>query len=257
DHAGSLSEDPSALSALRRSLGAAAAVVSAALGINALDLARLASAAEVLPGAPPLPLDAPLNLENLTRLYRHATLARSAGLNISDYLTLLALFSANPFADTTACLIFLERADCLRGAGLSVAEADYVVRHSTKVGDGIAPPAETVEALLAELRGELQKIATDNRFAADTSDPNGAAIDPHGDLTRRKLAQLGWEPALTDLATAALTVAADLDVARATAARAFKHFVPNYAVPLAGLPVGLTFPRELAGRVFYDGAALP
>lgn len=238
--AGALSEDHSSLSGTLREAGS---IVSASLGITSVDLARLAGTTHVISGG----LAAPLNLESLTLLYRHATLARSARLAIDDYLTLIALLPTDPFVNPRSCLLFFEKVNRISASGFSVVELDYLLRHRVAANANVAPQAETIATVLSDLRTELQKIA------ADTA----AVSDPKGELTRQKLAQLNWEPALIDQVVARLNEPGDAVGAASFAARALKCFVQDFAVSLAGLPAGLVFPRNLANRLYFDATARP
>ena len=204
-------------------------------------------------------MDAPLTMQTLTQLHRQAGLARAAGLAIPAYLAMLRLAGVDPFASTADCLIFLEKLAELRSGGITPAEADYLLQHRLAEGDRIAPRPDDVGALLAELRVELQRIQADNSLGGEAPDSSDGAADPTGDLMRRKLGQLDWDPALIDPVFAALNdpaeTAATTAAAAAVVARGCKCFVHDYSVPLAGLPASLRFPRDLVNRIYYDGDA--
>lgn len=246
-----LPDDPATLSGTLRT---ASAAVTAALGITAGDLARLANDAELGFGG----MDAPVTMETLTPLYRHAALARSARLAMPEYLIMLRLGAMNPFAGTADCLLFLEKLAALRAGGFTPAEADYLLWHRFGDADRIAPRPQDMAAALSDMRAELQKIAADNTFDAE---PSAGTVDPVGELTRQKLAQLNWDAALIDKVVATIdqpgaTVAA-IALAKAFIGRAFNYFVHDFSAPLDSLPVGLRFPRAMVNRVYFDPAAVP
>ncbi len=243
-----LTEDPADLAG---SLSGRSAALCAALGVSAADLALLLADTNVVP-------DDTLSLDRLSRLSRHAGLARALRLPVRDYLSALRLVSANPFASTTDTHIFMETAERVRESGFTFAELDYLLRHATVPDAPAAPAEEAVAAFLDELRAGLQKVAAENTFRSDADDPAGPTSDPSGDLTRAKLALLDWDPGLVAEAVATLNGAA---VYRAPlAALPVGLTLPNapavFTAGLAALPGGFTFPAELDGVVAYDAANL-
>ena len=179
--------------------------LAAALGVNAQELALLLSDVNVVPDdTDPTKTDDALNLKNLSRLYRHATLAKALELTVRDYLSLLKLVDDKPFKSTLNTVLFVERVETLKESGFSVAELDYLLRHAFEPAAGIAPTDEEIAFILDDIRGGLQKIATENTFAEEAADPNGATTDPNGDLTKKKLALLNWDTAVIERAVAVL-----------------------------------------------------
>jgi hypothetical protein len=193
DHA--FTEDPAGLDG---KLTDHSAAITAALRLSAADFARLLADPNIVPQG------AALTLQNLSRLHRHASLAKALRLPVREYLAALAIVDPTPFATTTDTLIFVETVDKVRDAGFTFAELAYLLCHTSTPESPIAPGDEIIAAFLGELRTGLQTIAADNTFRADPDDTAGPTIDLNGDLTRQKLALLNWEPALIDQVIATL-----------------------------------------------------
>ena len=248
-------EDPAALSGTLTGRPG----LSTALGIDAADMSRLISDAAVIPRAaanPALPDDR-LTLANLSRLHRHASMARALGLRIRDYLTACALIGGDPFASTTATLLFVEAVDTMLAGDTTVAELDYLLRHVSTPEAPVAPATETIAIMVDELRSGLGEIAERNTFRTAVDDPAGPTVDLTGDLTRERLALLNWEPALVDQAVATLsgTVVYETPLASLPAGVTLPNTTAVTAVALAALPAGVTIPAELTDVVAHDAGA--
>jgi hypothetical protein len=199
------------------------AAILAALGISAGDLTAL-TASEITGGS--------LNLANLSKLYRVSLLAKGLRLSIQDTLTLKALSGIDPFdtvnaVNTGNTIRFVEIADKVQDSGFSLAELDYLLRHNASSFSTIPPAEERIAATLDEIRQGLQKI----------SDDTAPVPDPTGDITRKKLALLQWDDALSDQLIATLSDSV------------------SYSAPLTNAPIGVTFPSDLQGRISYDATA--
>lgn len=232
-------EDPGKLSG---KLSEHSAAIMAALSVSADDFTLLLNDANVIPQIPD-PLhpgqttpDDILSLDYLSRLYRHATLAESLQLSITDYLTALKLVSSTPFASTTSVVLFVERIQKLQNSPFSLLELNYLLRHDYTVASGVAPTDDEIALLLSEIRAGLQKIEAENTFIIDPADPAGMTIDANGDLTRRKLALLNWDSTLI------AQVIATLNDTR------------GYSVPLTALNASIVFPAALQNTIGYDSS---
>jgi hypothetical protein len=219
--------DPFVLNAARSELAVVGklsdhgSALLAALGIGADDLALLTS--EVLP-------DDKLNLENLSRLYRHVTLAKALGLSVREFLAVKGLTGIDPFDPTKTedTLRFVAQVRVIRDSGFGVEELDYLLRHRFRPVSGVAPLDDRTAEVLTNLRTSLQAIRAESVVPPGTT----------GDAVRAKLAAAGWDAGRTDQLVALL----DGSV--------------SFEAPLASLPPSITFPpAALAGRVSYDGAA--
>ncbi|HYU30576.1 MAG TPA: neuraminidase-like domain-containing protein [Thermoanaerobaculia bacterium] len=189
-------EDPADLTG---TLSAHSGAITAALRLSAADFARLLADPNVVPQ------DAALTLENLSLLYRHASLARALRLSVREYLAALSILDSTPFTTTTDTLLFVETVARVRAAGFTFAELSYLLRHVSTPDVPVAPRDETIAAFLDELRTGLQAIEAENTFRTDPTDPAGPTVDLDGTLTRQKLALLNWDPALIDQVIATLT----------------------------------------------------
>ncbi len=233
------------------------AAITAALSISAADFALLLSDANVIPHNPNTtqPDDA-LSLGYLSRLHRHVSLAKALRLSVRDYLTTLSLIATDPFASTTATLIFIETVDKARTADFTFAELDYLLRHAFAPESAIAPSDEVIATFLDELRSGLQKIAEENTFRADPDDPVGPTTDLDGDLTRQKLALLAWDRDWVDQAVATLNGAViyESPPVALPAGTALPNATGRYVVNLAALPSGFAIPTELRSTLTHDDA---
>jgi hypothetical protein len=133
--------------------------VAAALGLPQESVVELVE--EVLPP------NALLTLENLSSMYRHALLAKTVRLSVSDYLVFRQWVGFDPFTALTIApndrvdapaqtWRFIERVEAMVTAGSSVAELDFLLRqvmpfdHPT-----VAPSMEWVDEGLASLTQAL------------------------------------------------------------------------------------------------------
>lgn len=135
--------------------------VMAALGLVSADLDRLIA---ILPGAtlpdastPNRAVDAPLSLDTLSSLRRHALLARSLGLSVQDLLRLKALTGKDPFvaADPAATRDFCRLTERARGSRCSVPELAYLWLTEPE-SSRLAPATETVARILVAVRSAVR-----------------------------------------------------------------------------------------------------
>ncbi len=202
----------------------------AALSIGEPDLAALLSGPYAV-----VPANPKLNRANLTRLARTVTLARALDLPVPDLLRLLVISDTKPFVDTgpvtpanlQATRDFGTSTRKLADTTLTLAETEAVLWPERPQSPPVLPADDKLAAILTDLRAGLQAIVDDT---SDTSDEKG-------DLTRKQLALLRWEPALVEQATA--TLLGNI----------------TYSASLAAMPTGVTVPDTLATRFRYDDEA--
>lgn len=130
-----------------------------------------------------------MTLANLSKLYRHVSMARQLKLTIHDYWSARELAGGDPFAfpDTAAVILFMEAADRLRGSGFALADLDWLLRDKRGAETALASPEGGIAAVLTELRAELRKIADGKPAAEDAAESDSAAEQaPH---TRRALSE--------------------------------------------------------------------
>ena len=237
------------------------ATITAALGIASEDISLLFNDENVIPRVtdPSDPTktvpDDKLNLDNLSRLYRHATFAKALKLSIREYLLVRKLIGSNPFASIADTVLFGEKVDKIRSSGFSINELNYLLRHEYNPSSGLAPTEEAIALILDEIRNGLQKIAQENTFTPDTSDPNG-------NLTKKKLTLLKWDNVLIEEAIATLnsspnTAEVDKKIAFITnkmKALELPSFLvsPQFLADLTSSPP--EFPEELKEQISYDTA---
>jgi hypothetical protein len=131
-----------------------AAYVQAATLLTAEDLARLVE--EVL-SRDAVTGHVPLNLANLSLLYRTASFARSLGISIGDYLHFLDLTGLQPLAapdgsvDPLAAQDFQAQYEEVETEGWSITELSYLLLHDEEVALVYGPVSADVDALLAAL----------------------------------------------------------------------------------------------------------
>ena len=227
----SLAEDPLALTG---KLSENKSTIAAGVQVSVDDLNLLLADTKVVQNDL-------LNLDNLTRIYRHATFARVLKYSIRTYLSTLKLIAADPFETTTntttKTVSFTEQTEKILASGYSVEELDYLLRHDFSSVSNIAITDDVIALVLSAIRDEVQKIAAENRFVATSSDATAATSDPNGDLTRRKLALLNWDGALIEQLVSVLN-------------GAYTH-----ETGLASLPADINIPADLRGRLTYDSTA--
>jgi hypothetical protein len=113
--------------------------------------------------------DAPLNLENLSRVHRVVSLSRASKLSIEDFYALKAMRGIDPFNrnDIAATLHLVEMVRLVRASGFRFPELDYLVRTIERPEASIMPAEAEIEQVLAEIRDGLKKIA-DERASSES-----------------------------------------------------------------------------------------
>ena len=197
------------------------ATILGALRISAADLAAL------MTGSAPVVPDV-LSLANLSALYRHALLAQGLKLSVPELLQAKQLIGVDPFADTETTVRFVERVASMRTLGFNIGELAYLLLHKSSDSTLLAAADDEAAATLGDLREGLRSI----------DDEQSVALDPQGDVTRKKLAQLNWIATHVEQLVGILSNA----VVSQTA--------------LAVLPGGLVFPPALGDRIAYVAGEL-
>jgi hypothetical protein len=203
--------------------------ILAALRISADDLNAIRVAANLVDATPPSTAQTPLNLSNLSLLYRYAILAQSLGLAVSDFISLITLTGINPFQlastdpITDQPMQFVKAAQTVAASRFSVAQLNFIYRAISNPAAGVGPLEANVDLLVMSMQTGLQKIEAANAFTPD----------PTGKLLRLKLGVI--------LDSSSLASAMDLISGSAV-----------YAADLAALPSGVTFTGTLANLISYD-----
>ncbi|HRI80396.1 MAG TPA: PA14 domain-containing protein, partial [Cyclobacteriaceae bacterium] len=157
-------EDPGDLNG---SLSGHVIAISAAFGISAVEYDMLIGSQIVLPGNQNDPV---LNLENLSALYRHITLAKTLRLSFGEYIVLRKLITTDPFINPESAVAFIDQVGKLRSGLLNITELNYLLRHEFSPTFPGALDEGSMLNTLNEIRTGLRKIQTDNLSGQD-SDP--------------------------------------------------------------------------------------
>ena len=151
-----------------------------ALQVSASDLALIRADAGLSDpqSGPP----APLNLVNVSVLYRYAALAQLLGMQVSDLITLkmLAEPGSAPFTSPDTTRAFVKLARSVQASQFSVAQLGYLYAGTSNPPTGQAPQQTTLVVIAAALRSGLAQIATQTT----------PAPDPKGTFTHNVIAQL-------------------------------------------------------------------
>ena len=142
--------------------------------------------------------NANLSLGNLSFIYRHALLARTLGIKIADWETLLYLLQQDVFADPATTWAFLKFWDRIKASGFSIDQLDYILSAGLTARSAVAD--KSITAVLATLQKSLQGIAAANNPANIPTTADG--------LTAAILAQLqtlGWDQASATAAVGVIT----------------------------------------------------
>ncbi len=154
----------------------------AALRLSAADLDLIRVDAMLADAA------TPLNLANLSALYRYAILAKALRLKVADLIGLKALSGVNPFESPHQSREFVKVVRQVQQSGFSFAQLNYLYRHLIVPPGTLAPQPAHLLILAKTLRDGLTQIAADNTLVDE---------DPLGELTRSRLASL-FENAIVD-----------------------------------------------------------
>jgi len=167
-----------------------------------------------------------LNMANLLTLFRWTVLADVLEMSVGQCIRWRSLCGANPFAsarpeDTIEFVLTIRQ---IMEAGFTLDQVEFLLRHRQPPGESLAPTVSTVAQMLTELRVELQKMQ--DGLVLDT--------DLNGELTRRFLGLLKWDPAHVELVVATF------------------NSKPAFTAPVPDLPAGIIFPAAVAPRVNWN-----
>ncbi|WP_199856607.1 Tc toxin subunit A-related protein [Nocardia suismassiliense] len=132
------------------------------------------------------------------------------------------------YAQTVVTEQFLDAVAAIQDAGFTVPEVDAVLTATLPPQGGVIPDDETLAGLLTVLRSALRVVYQET----------AQTLDERGDLTKKHLAQLGWEPALAQDAAATLLGTV------------------TYTAQVAALPDDVVFPPKVPIRFHRDDQLL-
>ncbi|KAJ9643644.1 hypothetical protein H2199_004323 [Coniosporium tulheliwenetii] len=174
-------------------------ILAASLNISAQDLGLLLKDTRIVP-------DDTLNLQNLSRLFRHTTVIKAVEISISDYLIVQQLMTGDHFQNPTTTVRFVERAQNIMGSPFALSKLGYLLRHSLprEPTEVVAASTDAVALILDDLRAILQQIRADYTYSPDI-------VDDKGEKTKNILALLNWDPAVITTAVGILNDAVTYD----------------------------------------------
>ncbi|WP_437713631.1 neuraminidase-like domain-containing protein [Sorangium sp. So ce448] len=210
DPAFQLNSGGSELADTSPSIAAHAPAVLAALRLSAAELALLTDdvASQAALGVPPLVSGGALNLANLSKLFRAASLARALKLPLRELLALHALSGIDVFttADPAVTRRFVEMALAVAATRFGVARLDYLLRHAAQPASGLAPEPARVEAALADITAGLARIAS----GAEPPEGAGEPLSAELFVRQRLAAELDLDaPMIAQLVTGTLRAEVD------------------------------------------------
>jgi hypothetical protein len=133
---------------------------------------------KVPPPAGSPPGDVPrLTLENLSRLYRVASMARALQLTVRELLVAKALVGVTFPLTVEATGPFVERVQDLRASDFGVAELDYLLRGVDVPSAPVVPPEQAVAAALNGLRAGLYRLLSQTTPPLSSSDADARTRD--------------------------------------------------------------------------------
>lgn len=112
-----------------------------------------------------------LSLDNLSTLFRHATLAKALGRRALDWRKLLEMTQEDPFANPSALRAFVERVDRLDEGPLKPDEVRWLTAADPQAKGALTDAA--AGQILGGLRQSLQDIAAQNDPATLPADVDG------------------------------------------------------------------------------------
>jgi hypothetical protein len=154
-----------------------AAATPGTSGINELDKSVIAAALQVSitdVNALILKTISRISFPALSGMFRHAQLARSLQLSVTDFLTLLNLINVNPFADLQSTTLFIQKFKLLQSSRFSIDELNYLLRHQNDAGQTLVPSNTQVAGALSQLQSELLAVRADTQV---TADPDGVLLN--------------------------------------------------------------------------------
>ncbi|MCI0423709.1 MAG: hypothetical protein L0312_31570, partial [Acidobacteria bacterium] len=134
-----------------------------------------------------------LNLDTVSLLFRHVSLAKAVKLPVNDFITLKELGGINPFTSPATTLRFIEIQSKIREAGFDVSMLLLLLWHGESSGRPVFPAA-TIPTTLEGLRAGLEGIRRETELPAEiasTGDETAKLVNPALEqMTENKLGQL-------------------------------------------------------------------
>jgi len=146
--------------------------LAAASQISAADVTLLTNfnvATTLLGVHGPLDIAAMFTLDNVSMVFRYASLARALGFSVGDLLQFKSMASADPFnaTDLTQVTLFVKEAHRVRGSAFAMPEIVYLLRNRVDPTGPSSLVAGQAAAFVTELVPALSKIVADTQLAVD------------------------------------------------------------------------------------------
>src|SRR5690606_28561181 len=141
------------------------------------DLEAIFQVARVLDGGNPRALDPttdPLNIENLSTLYRYVVLAKALTMKVTDLCKLISLFDASPFSiwdiqqqafsnrSPRETYTFCKLASATRSAGFKSSDLEYILHGTVSAGARIDLDKDVILQTARTVRGAFSTIEQDH-----------------------------------------------------------------------------------------------
>lgn len=213
--------------------------ILAALRISGADLDAIRADAGLVEPDSTIP-SIPLDLANLSKLYRYAALARGLKLSVFDLITLKTLWGSTwVFSDASPAptRVFIDVVEKVRASGFKIAELKYLLRGESDGASPVAPTDDSIALVLDEIRKGLRKVASETAEASD----------PSGEILAKKLAALGFDATLID-SVVGLLGGAQVQTAEFIPLTETPPFADQFKTQLGKAPA-------VEGRISYDPAA--
>lgn len=158
-------------------------LLQAALTLDADELALLLDATiDGLPNPHRVVTGTDADLEGLSALHRHTSMARRLGLAVTELLELLPMLGLNPFdlENPHATLDLIEDVEAISTSDFSLVELHYLLEHDPAAQTSVGVTDEEIGQTLVGIRDGLARVASDHPLVAD----------PVGEVTGQYLAVL-------------------------------------------------------------------
>jgi len=115
--------------------------------------------------------DAPLNLQNLSRIFRIVSFSRALNLSIKNFLSFRTMCNINPFSkkNIAGTFHFIEKFNMIKRSNFNFSELEYLVFNNADVAE-IAPEDEQITLVLSEIYNGLMRINTELLFNTKVED---------------------------------------------------------------------------------------
>lgn len=154
-----LNEDRTEIASLGVPMSSVVSELQAAMAVASEDLeAAMARVLVELEPAPLSPDALPLNLANLSAVYRIVTLAQAVGLSVVDCLALIDLTGLDPFGSPAAAHAWIAEVKSLAEAGFSADDLRYLLGHHADAAQRVAPTDDWLRAGLGKIRDDLRAL---------------------------------------------------------------------------------------------------